>query len=290
MFAPCPQPLVMQWPKMVDSTSTIVTISAIAVIGICIVIFLLRNKLNLNVKMEIPKWFNFGIKADGIELRNSPISSPLQQIDKPKKGRKDTESLTVIEGLAPTDSAESDISDLGYVVLERQIRHEFHDRTSGLNVHEIAIRATRDNVSHYQGRYRPRDRSSGLEIPTGQRYSLNRMTDGFQLFTVELSQPLRKGQTEQIIMKLPFSETSQAKSPHSTFTNPAEHCKLHFTIILPPAETVSKAKGCISFLGHDHISIFECDLPVTGNMITWSPRKLKPALHYRVQWEWLNRS
>src|ERR1017187_513556 len=61
------------------------------------------------------------------------------------------------------------IPDCGYVILYRKISANYTTRTTGVLTHEIEIKATRDHVSHYYGRYLHRGGKAKLTIKSPHR-------------------------------------------------------------------------------------------------------------------------
>jgi hypothetical protein len=92
------------------------------------------------------------------------------------------------------------ILDCGYIIIHLETPVHYATRATGVLTREIEIKATRDHVSHYYGRYFHRGGKAKLTIESPhRRLTHGEIEAGFQRFSVQLRDPLAKDQTEKIV-------------------------------------------------------------------------------------------
>lgn len=97
--------------------------------------------------------------------------------------------------------------DCGYIVLSLEVSVHYATRTTGVLTHEIEIKATRDRVNHYYGRYLHRGGKAKLTIESPhRRLTHDEIEAGFQYFSVQLRDPLAKDQTEKIVTAVSWAD------------------------------------------------------------------------------------
>jgi len=181
------------------------------------------------------------------------------------------------------------IHDCGYIILYRKISAHYTTVTSGLLTHEIEIKATKDHVSHYYGRYLHRGgkAKTNLTVKSAHRgLSLDKIETGFQKFTVQLRNALAKNQREIIVMAVEWEDDIQGQNPEVAMHILCPTHSLEFTVVLPNGTGVKNADGQISHHPGLFMPVKTEKLTANGGVLFWKPTILKPRLTYLVSWEW----
>lgn len=179
------------------------------------------------------------------------------------------------------------IPDTGYIILYRKISAIYSKPTKGVVTHEIEIKATRDNQSHYSGRYLHRGGNAKLTIKSPHKgLSYDGVVTGFQLFTVQLNEPLAKEQTERIIMAVEWEDEVHGQNPEVAMHILCPTQSLEFFVVPPDGKGITHAEGQIGHHPGVQMPIDTAKLTPTGGILHWETPPPKMKLTYRVSWKW----
>ena len=191
-------------------------------------------------------------------------------------------ALTVWKKLRPP----KEIVDCGYKMNYRKIVAVYATHASGKLSHEIEMKATRDYVTHYDGRHPLRDKSH-LTIKPPHKLAMGDRRWGFQLFKVELEDALLKTQTAVIMQELEWEHQDQFKHPEVTFVPLCETDLVTFAISFPDGTQISDPVVQTAAHGSMHVFIEKEHLTMNNNLLTWQKANPEIGVAYRITWKWL---
>jgi len=178
------------------------------------------------------------------------------------------------------------VENFKFAILSRIITVEYKTRTTGVTTHTVVVKALSDFVSHYDGRYHVRDEST-LKVKTPHKgLTYGEIAFGLKKFFVEFEHPLKKDQTERLVMEVSWKHKQQADHPEVAMTTLCPTDVLKFIVQLPHNDHVVKTEGIVRVHhgAHDHISIV--DIPLTGPAYIWEVLQPVDGLYYQIKWKW----
>jgi len=187
----------------------------------------------------------------------------------------------------PSDATPK-LLDCGYVVLSRTIYSCYSDRVNCVTTHDAEIKATRDYVTLYEGRYRPRSKQNGDLIVRSpyKRLMFDELDMGFKKFHVELKSPLLFDCTTKVISEVSWEDDLPGEYRESVVALFAHTEKLLFVVFPPNRTRIIEATGTIRQHPGDHPYISQEALTPHNNILLWEPDHLMPFVHYRLSWKW----